>query len=222
MKKKNRKKLEALFITGIIILAFLLWDTILIYPVKIFVVLLHEISHGIAAILTGGKLQAIAINEFLGGSAWTSGGNIFIVSIAGYLGSLLFGMLLFISAYDASRSKWLCSIIAILLAFFAFNFIDGLFGAFVAFIFSVILYWSPRIFNKTFHLYLMKTLGLLSSLYVFIDIKRDLITTASYDSDAQIAASITQAPPLFWGFLWLFISVAVIIYLFKFGYSKGS
>ncbi len=220
MKKGNRQKLELVYLAGIILLAIFLWDTVLIFPVKIFVVLLHEMSHGLAAIFTGGNLHAIEINKFLGGSSWTSGGNQFVIAFAGYLGSLLFGVLLFISAYNPLRSKWLCSIIAVLLILFAFSFIEGWFGFLIAALFATLLFWSPRIFNKTFHLYLMKSLGLLSSLYVFIDIKDDLFRSTLSGSDAQVIASITEAPAVIWGVLWLFISLFVVIYLFKFGYSK--
>lgn len=217
--KKN--KLEIIFIVGVILTSFFLWDTFIIYPVKIFVVLLHEMSHGIASIITGGKLQSIHINEFLGGSSWSTGGNSLVIAFAGYLGSLIFGALLFISAYDSNKSKWICSILAVLLIIFAFYFIDGLLGILVSIAFALLLFISPRMFNKTFHLYLVKSLGLLSSLYVFIDIKNDLITLTLRESDTQVVASITSVPAIVWGFLWLFISLAVIIYLMKFGYSKN-
>ncbi len=36
---------------GMFIIAIALWDTVFIYPIKLFVVMLHEISHG----LDGGK-----------------------------------------------------------------------------------------------------------------------------------------------------------------------
>ena len=35
-----------------------LWDTSIVYPLKIFVVLLHEISHAIASVATGGVDQS--------------------------------------------------------------------------------------------------------------------------------------------------------------------
>ena len=42
--------------------AVLLWDTVVAYPFRVFVVLLHEISHGLAAVLTGGRIVSIGLS----------------------------------------------------------------------------------------------------------------------------------------------------------------
>jgi hypothetical protein len=44
-----------------------LWGTFIVTPLKIFVVLLHEISHGAAAILTGGGVIKLEISAQQGG-----------------------------------------------------------------------------------------------------------------------------------------------------------
>ena len=51
MSTRTKKRLS--FLAGFIlyfVLLWALWDTVVIYPVKIFVVLLHEISHAMAAL----------------------------------------------------------------------------------------------------------------------------------------------------------------------------
>ena len=52
----------------------LLWNTIVVYPLKIFVVFMHEVSHGLAAVVTGGEIVEIQINPQQGGHALTRGG----------------------------------------------------------------------------------------------------------------------------------------------------
>ena len=42
---------------GIALAALALWDTFLVYPFRLFVVFLHEISHGLAAVFTGGAAR---------------------------------------------------------------------------------------------------------------------------------------------------------------------
>ena len=59
LSKEQKKQIELGIIIFVLLLAFLLWNTFLIYPIKLFVVLTHEISHGIAAIVSGGKLDLI-------------------------------------------------------------------------------------------------------------------------------------------------------------------
>src|SRR5512134_4023867 len=68
-----------------------LFDTPFVYPFRLFVVFLHEVSHGIAAFLTGGEVLSIGIGSNEGGVCVTRGGWPFAILNAGYLGSLLWG-----------------------------------------------------------------------------------------------------------------------------------
>ena len=43
-------------LAGIFVVVYCLWNTSLVYPLKILVVFFHEISHGVAAVLTGGSI----------------------------------------------------------------------------------------------------------------------------------------------------------------------
>ena len=88
----------------------LLWNTLFIYPIKIFVVFMHEVSHGLAAIATGGRIVEIQINPQQGGYAITQGGSRFWTLTAGYLGSLLWGgLILLLAARNAFLTKGLAS-----------------------------------------------------------------------------------------------------------------
>lgn len=80
------------------VLALVLWDTVFLWPLRLFVVFLHEISHGLAAVLTGGRIVRIDISPNEGGVCWTAGGIGFVVLNAGYLGSLLLGASLLVAS----------------------------------------------------------------------------------------------------------------------------
>ncbi len=43
---------------------WVLWPTPVVYPLKIFVVMLHELSHAIAALATGGHVVRITLSPF--------------------------------------------------------------------------------------------------------------------------------------------------------------
>lgn len=73
----------------IALLVWVLWWTPAIAPVRLFVVFLHELSHGLAAYLTGGKLVSFYLVAQEGALALTAGGSRFVILNAGYLGSLL-------------------------------------------------------------------------------------------------------------------------------------
>ena len=221
LSKKKKQYLELGIIALIVIITIILWDSIIIYPVKLFVVLLHEISHGIISVLTGGHIVSIQISENLGGQCLTKGGLPFLVASAGYLGSLVFGSAIFISSYDKNYNKWITTFIAVILILFTANYMNGSVGIILSLLFSLVLILSPRYFNKTFHKYLMKSLGLISSLYVLVDIKEDLLTFEYRETDAHLLAKITGINAPLWGLLWFIISAIAIYFLFRYGYSKG-
>lgn len=61
------------------------------YPLRLFVSLVHELGHGLTAILTGGKFLTFQVFADGSGLAYTAGGSSFLVPQMGYLGAALFG-----------------------------------------------------------------------------------------------------------------------------------
>ena len=75
---------------------FLPFAQFITYPFFIFSTFIHETSHALAAVLTGGKVKSLIVRMNGSGVTYTSGGIQFLVSSAGYLGATLFGGLLLI------------------------------------------------------------------------------------------------------------------------------
>lgn len=221
LTKRQKRNLELIILAIVVLFTILLWGSIIIFPIKIFTVLMHEIFHGLSAFFSGGKIVSIEVNTMLGGECVTEGGAAFVIASAGYLGSLLIGSLLFISGYNKKVSLWVCTILSAILLLFTANYMKGIEGTISALSYSVLLYISPRYFNKTVHLYFMKIFGLISCLYVVIDMKEDLLTLNYRMTDAQMLTEITGVPAIIWGFVWIAISFVVIYFLFKQSYNKG-
>ena len=104
MKPKQRRRLAfvagfAVYVTAL----WLLWPTVWIYPFKIFVVFLHELSHAVAGLATGGTVQRITLDPAEGGATYVNGGNAFVMLSAGYLGSLLWGLAILLIARTKPR-----------------------------------------------------------------------------------------------------------------------
>lgn len=76
-------------------LALLLWQIEALYwlmvPFRLFVTMIHELGHGLAAELTGGEFLRFEVTGRGAGLAYTRGGMSFVVIQAGYLGTALFG-----------------------------------------------------------------------------------------------------------------------------------
>ena len=98
LSRKAKRNIELLITISIVLVSIIFWDSMIIYPIKFSVIIFHEISHGIFSIITGGKVVEIQIYSNLSGSCISVGGVEFLIASAGYLGSLVFGSLLFLSA----------------------------------------------------------------------------------------------------------------------------
>ncbi|MDA8747930.1 M50 family metallopeptidase, partial [Litoreibacter sp.] len=90
---------------------FALWTTSVVLPLKILVVYLHELSHGLAALATGGEIERINVSAQIGGFTMTRGGNRFAILSAGYLGSLLFGVCMLVLALRSAADRVVMAIL---------------------------------------------------------------------------------------------------------------
>ena len=94
------------------------WEEPYLLPLKVFVVYLHELSHAIAALLTGGEITAIAVNWDQSGYMISRGGNFLVTAIAGYLGSILWGALMLNASLRGRWGSTVSVLVAIVLLVF--------------------------------------------------------------------------------------------------------
>ncbi|MFA3782096.1 M50 family metallopeptidase [Melioribacteraceae bacterium 4301-Me] len=221
MNTKQKKYLELVILTSSALISLILWDTFILFPIKLFVVLLHEISHGLAAILTGGTVTLLKINKELGGICSTSGGIDFVIASSGYLGSFIFGALIFYSGYEIKVGYWLNILIAIILILFAVNLIEGALGVATAFMYASALIFLPMLPFKNLYFYMLKIIGLLSCIYVLFDIREDLFSSGNFENDAQALSNLTNISSTVWASLWFIFSLIGIYLLFRYSYKKG-
>lgn len=82
----------------------LLWGSVILRPLRIFSVVLHEFSHGVAVLLSCGTIHDVSVDRFEGGLIkWSPRCTLFtkctfpIIAAAGYLGVSVFGTVLLLS-----------------------------------------------------------------------------------------------------------------------------
>jgi hypothetical protein len=204
-----RFKLVIVLIMLGISLAF--WNSIVLYPVKVFVVLLHELSHGLAAVVTGGSIVKIEINERIGGACYTTGGWQFLVVSAGYVGSMILGGILFMLAQRSTMSRWLSVGIGSMCVLVTVLFVRTLFGLVFGIVFGAALFAASRYLPSNFLELVLQYLGGMSCIYSLVDVKEDLLTTRAGLTDAVILAQMTHIPAIVWGIFWSLLSLAVLL-----------
>jgi hypothetical protein len=189
---------------------WLLWDTALVYPLKIFVVLLHEVSHAIAVVATGGTLDRITLDPLQGGATYFRGGNAFLALSAGYLGSLLWGGALFTAGRDKRvRTDWVNGAIGVLVILLTVFYVRSGFGVAFGIFFGGAMVAASRNVGATWNRRLLLTIGLTSALYAVLDIKSDVLDRPELESDAYMLAELTGiGSATTWGIVWMAIAVA--------------
>jgi hypothetical protein len=196
---------------GLALLVYAFWSTIFVWPLRVFVVLLHEVSHGLAAVLTGGRIVSIELSPLEGGLCTTAGGWAFVVSSAGYLGSALFGALFLVLGFRgrprthrAATAFLGAALVGLSLVYVrsAFGFLYGLVAGAVL---LAVARWLPEGASS----FVLRLLGVTSLLYAPWDIVSDLILRSVPASDASAMARMTGIPAIAWGVLWLAASLVI-------------
>ncbi len=224
---ENKDSLTGLVIPLVLaIVALFFWNSIFILPIKLMTVFFHELSHGLAAILTGGRIIRIDLNLNQGGVCYHQGGWFLIVASAGYLGSLLWGSSIFLASLIKGISVRVSQAIAIILIITTGLWIRNIQAIAITVTTAVaLLYISANLKEKYCSMFL-KFVSLVSCFYVVFDIKDDLLDRTVPISDAyQISKRIfpsfmVPAGSYIIGLIWLAIAIFVLWKIFKFAFNK--
>jgi len=211
--KKSTRSISGMALVGILaffVALWLLWDTPFVAPLKLFVVFLHEISHGIVAVATGGRIDRIVIEANQGGACYCGGGSAFLTLSAGYLGSLAWGLAFLWVARFESQARWTMAIVGVATAVITLLFMRSTFGFAFGLAFGATLVLAARNLPASWNARILSALGLTSALYAILDIKSDIIDRPGLESDAHMLADLTGVPTVVWGVLWIGLAGGVV------------
>ncbi len=200
-----------------------LWDTPVLYPLKIFVVMLHEISHGAVAVATGGTIEHIQLDPRQGGACYCPGGNAFLTLSAGYLGSLAWGLFLLAAAgarHFPPPSVVLAAAGAAVVVLTLF-YVDGSFGVAFGLAFGAALMLAAWMLGPRTQRPILMTLGLTSCVYAILDIKSDVLDRPELRSDARMLAEYTGISTVTWGVLWITVAALVSFLALRRAYQRA-
>lgn len=175
----------------------------------------HEISHGLAALLTGGSIHNISLNFNGSGLCVTSGGVRFIVTFFGYAGSALWGLLIYrvANALTPASSKLMIAImvgmLAVTLVLWARDIPTITILIVLLLMYSLPLYKSLFISVKAF----IQLVGI----FVLLDaIRSPLYLLDGRDlGDGASLAELTWLPEIFWVALWFLIALGCLYLLWN-------
>jgi len=194
---------------------------VLAYPFKLFATFVHEWSHAIVAIVTGGQVTGLKINADFSGETDTINGWGLLIASAGYTGAAIWGALLLLAPTRFSN-RILVGIGAVSLLmpiigqlFFGTSFPTNTWvwtAVFGGVSLLVGLRASPRI-ARVFHQFVAVELCFttLDSIRYLTWLSANCTTSSpACHSDAMNAANATHIGSLFWSILWGVIAVLAI------------
>lgn len=204
-----------LLILAILVVA--LWSTPALLPLKILVVFLHELSHLVTVLLTGGSPESLSLSPREGGVVLSRGGNRFLTLSAGYLGSLLIGLGLFLAALHGRADRAVTGLLGAVLLIVSALYIRDAFTLTFCLGSGVMMLAMARWLGHPPNDVLLRLIGLASIIYVPLDIFSDTLARAHLRSDARLLAEEFGGTTMLWGGLWLGLSLMVIALALRFG-----
>ena len=193
----------------------LCWEYPILYPLKLLVVFFHESSHALATILTGGTVAELVINSQQGGHVISQGGNRFIIISAGYLGSLLWGVAIFVATVKSRYDKAIMRSLGITIILITVMLSSSVFSWTFGLLFGTAMLGMASYLADKYNDFVLRLIGLTSMTYAPLDIYSDTISRSHLQSDAYFLAEYTGGTTLFWGSVWIVISLVVIFYCLK-------
>ena len=176
----------------------------LVYPLRLLTVLLHEGGHAVMALATGGEVVEIRVNLEESGHTLSRGGIHFLILHAGYLGSLLAGLLLTATPAPARGFAGLLGGLTLValswIPLFSFGF---LYTALVAAALGV-LAWKTS--HATCRL-VLRGVGM----FAVADAVRDILADFAR-GDAALLQQLTLVPAPVWSVGWLVAALAILVW----------
>jgi hypothetical protein len=184
------------------LLAYFFWSWPVFYPIRIFTVLLHELGHALAGLLTGGDVAFIKVFSNVSGVCAT-GGLRPVVLAAGYIGAMTFGCLILLAAAKTSCDRSVSAAIGIAVLLVTFLYIRNVFGFLAGLAWGGGLLYAGRRLDGEANDFLLSFIGLTVCFTAFGSARAHLIQGRACVTDAKILAHEYWIPAWLSGWLWM-------------------
>jgi hypothetical protein len=232
-----KPQMKLLLIATLITIAiwFIPYAEYIVYPIRLFVTFVHEASHALVAVLTGGSVQSLTISADGSGVVYSAPSGLLgalLTSSAGYLSTTFVGVLmLYLIRRNISPHKILLTLGAFVVVItVVFGIVSPLFNffslnvAFSSVAFTVIvglllaagmiaiaLYSSFKVANfAVAFLAVQCLLNALSDLKTLFFINAPLVGS-DISTDAANMAAATGIPGIVWVAVWIAIALFMIV-----------
>ncbi len=182
---------------------------LILKPINLFVTYLHEFGHAFGALVTGGKVVSLQVNGDGSGVTTTIGGSKTVILMGGYIGSAIFGNLLFyIGAKKPRIAQFAVYTLASTMAISAVVWFTSWYTSAFLLIFAIALYFLATKTNLDRDILMF--LGLASIIFIV----QDFNVGPSSDLKAY-AEHLIIFPAKVWMYIWLIIVIVLCFFNFR-------
>jgi hypothetical protein len=197
---------------GVAILGSVPIGQVALYPFSLFVTLVHEVCHAVAAVVTGGTVVNIRIARDLSGLTITARGWLPLIASAGYVGASLVGAIVIALPARMARVALVALALAPAAALGAFH-PATLFTVVSCVVFLALLLLGAWLLPASWVFPVQVFLGLEIGLNAIRDLTTALLITGSDShirTDADLMSSALFLRPLIWVWLWAALSAVLL------------
>ena len=204
----------------VLLLAFLgvgwfFWDSPVLRPVKLLVVMMHESGHAIASLIVGGSVRAITLHLDESGACLSmlppGAVRQIIVFSAGYLGSSVMGAVLLLATFRFRLRRVVLGAACVWLAVMGIVYARDIFTLAFCLGTSVVLGLAAKFLPEGAVEVVNLFLAAFTALYALFDFRSDLWDSRMRGaSDAALLAAHTFVPAIVWAAIWTLLGVLLL------------
>ncbi|KPZ72468.1 MULTISPECIES: M50 family metallopeptidase [unclassified Shewanella] len=192
-----------------LLIAFLITKLpIISIPFKWFESYFHEISHGLAAIASGGIVTQIQLFPNGAGLCFTQGGFAPFITFSGYFGAALWGYIIFLLATWRAGIKFTLGILGTTVLASLIFWARDLLTIFILISLAVVFLMPLKFNNFAWLNSLLRTLGLMIVLNAMAS--PTILFGLSTQGDAAKLSQLTWLPAWLWVIIWLVFSCTML------------
>lgn len=185
-------------------------------PLKWIETYFHELSHGFAAILTGGSIHRIQINWDGSGHCSTKGGFMILVLLAGYLGATFWGLFIFLGGWflNAEGNATFLHLLLGLLGMVTLFWVRHPITLIIVIIMGFTFYLPTLLSNFDYLHYIVEFIGIhtmVNALHAPLH-----LIDGKHEGDGAMLADRLLLPEGVWIVLWIAISLLALAWLWLF------
>jgi hypothetical protein len=197
-----------------IVISYLPFGGMIVYPIRLFVTFIHEGGHALAALLTLGSVEKLVIFADASGVTLTRGGLPPLIASAGYLTTTVFGGGLLVLCSQGRNAKTVLTLTAFLAG--------DPFSWFAGILLTVGLIWAAIGLGPRWAHFALSFLAVQCCLNALFDLRTLFLISATTNmhSDAANMQKMTMIPAVVWAMIWIGISILTLILALR-RYAQG-